>query len=242
MISDRIRLSYDMAKMSGLIKNQRDLSQKILNSKGEPVSQSYISQVLNGLLPHIPNEFIAQLTESFPFFNEEFIYNGNGNIFNYEGLVAFICKKYETRRDDVCEAPERLEQSSVIEHFNNRYKLNIPYERIFGKQDDHVPRETDHHLARVLELIDHLRRTRAIHSDKEFCQKANIHTQIVVNMRSGRNLDVSKDTLYKILLHFPNVSADWIMLGKGDMFRNEKALDSIVEDLRNRIDQMEARL
>jgi len=237
MISDRIRLGYDLAKMSRLIKNQKDLSNKIISQKGSPVSQSYVSQVINGLLPQIPTEFIEQLTEKFQFFNSQYIIHGTGHVFNYKGLIEYINENYFEKTFSPLE-----DKQAVIEEINKTYNLAIPYDRIFGSKEDHVPRETDQHLERVLELVDTLRRTRAVHTDKEFCQICDIHPQVLVNMRGRRNSDVSKETLCKILVAWPNVSTDWLILGKGDMFRNEKDIYHLIDGLSDAIRRIESKI
>ena len=76
-------------------------------------------------------------------------------------------------------------------------------------------------LQRVKEII-----IRKNLSENQFCKAVGIG-QPTLNASFNRNADLKSSTLTKILVAFPEVSAEWLMRGKGDMF-GEKSDGKIV--------------
>jgi plasmid maintenance system antidote protein VapI len=57
-------------------------------------------------------------------------------------------------------------------------------------------------------------------SPSKFADEIGIQRAVVSHITTGRN-EPSKDVIIKILERFPDVSPDWLLLGKGDMRRNK---------------------
>jgi transcriptional regulator with XRE-family HTH domain len=55
---------------------------------------------------------------------------------------------------------------------------------------------------------------------QDFANKLGISNAVLSHITSGRN-KASLDLVSNILNHFPEISADWLLLDKGDMLRNE---------------------
>ena len=75
----------------------------------------------------------------------------------------------------------------------------------------------------------------------DFANKLNISNAVLSHITSGRN-KASLDLVITILNHFPEISADWLLLDKGDMLRSElqhnsekikRVLLSDIENIRN---------
>ncbi len=54
----------------------------------------------------------------------------------------------------------------------------------------------------------------------DFANKLHISNAVLSHITSGRN-KASLDLVINILKHFPEISADWLLLDKGDMLRGE---------------------
>jgi DNA-binding XRE family transcriptional regulator len=54
----------------------------------------------------------------------------------------------------------------------------------------------------------------------DFANKLHISNAVLSHITSGRN-KASLDLVINILTHFPEISADWLLLDKGEMLRNE---------------------
>lgn len=54
----------------------------------------------------------------------------------------------------------------------------------------------------------------------DFANKLNISNAVLSHITSGRN-KASLDLVITILKHFPDISADWLLLDKGEMLRGE---------------------
>ena len=52
-----------------------------------------------------------------------------------------------------------------------------------------------------------------------FSLRCNLPSQSVHNMVKGRKTSPSFDSLYKILSTFEDVNVEWLILGKGEMFK-----------------------
>ncbi|PCJ67332.1 MAG: hypothetical protein COA58_03150 [Bacteroidetes bacterium] len=79
---------------------------------------------------------------------------------------------------------------------------------------------------RVVQLI-----SKTTNSKTSFSQATGISTVILSHISSGRN-KVSLTAVEQILKAFPKVSAEWLVLGKGQMFR-----DGIDNDSANEISE-----
>jgi len=79
---------------------------------------------------------------------------------------------------------------------------------------------------RVEALIDKTSNTKSA-----FAEKTGINTVILSHISSGRN-KVSLTTVQQILLSYPNVNAEWLILGKGGMFKSSNKNESI-QDIKN---------
>jgi predicted transcriptional regulator len=68
---------------------------------------------------------------------------------------------------------------------------------------------------RVVKLIDLL-----ANSNKEFSDKTGISTVILSHINSGRN-KVSLGAVQAILQSFPQVNPEWLILGKGEIYKDK---------------------
>lgn len=59
-------------------------------------------------------------------------------------------------------------------------------------------------------------------SPSQFADEISIQRSAVSHLISGRNLP-SYDVLVKILERFPDVNPEWLLLGKGEMYKNQRA-------------------
>lgn len=69
---------------------------------------------------------------------------------------------------------------------------------------------------RFTDLIDYLALSRA-----EFCSKTGISQAVVSHIASGRNKP-GYELIQRILIEFPMVSPDWLLLGKGNWLRKQE--------------------
>jgi DNA-binding XRE family transcriptional regulator len=54
----------------------------------------------------------------------------------------------------------------------------------------------------------------------DFANKLHISNAVLSHITSGRN-KASLDLVVNVLQHFPEISADWLLLDKGEMLRGE---------------------
>lgn len=64
----------------------------------------------------------------------------------------------------------------------------------------------------------------------EFAERLNISNAVLSHLASGRN-KASLDLVINILHHFPTISADWLLLNKGEMYRSGTGVNAIKENL-----------
>ena len=74
-------------------------------------------------------------------------------------------------------------------------------------------------------------------SKSAFSKATGISTVILSHISSGRN-KVSLTAVEQIIKAFPNINADWLLIGKGQMFRDGLGND-IAEELAETIVQIE---
>lgn len=55
----------------------------------------------------------------------------------------------------------------------------------------------------------------------DFANKLGISNAVLSHLASGRN-KASLDLVIAILTHFPRISADWLILDKGEMYKSDK--------------------
>lgn len=70
----------------------------------------------------------------------------------------------------------------------------------------------------MLERILHLLKTRGL-SSTQFADKVGVQRSSISHVLSGRNKP-SLDFITKILLAFPDVNPDWLLMGNGEMIRD----------------------
>ncbi|MEA3448774.1 MAG: helix-turn-helix transcriptional regulator [Bacteroidota bacterium] len=68
---------------------------------------------------------------------------------------------------------------------------------------------------RILQIIEAEELTAA-----KFAQEIGVQPSSISHIVSGRN-KASVDLITKILRRFPGISTDWLMLGKGDMYKSD---------------------
>lgn len=66
---------------------------------------------------------------------------------------------------------------------------------------------------RIIEIMEHEKMTQA-----QFATLINIQRAAMSHIISGRN-NPSLDVVQKILMAFPSINPDWLLHGKGEMFR-----------------------
>ncbi|MBW6460169.1 MAG: helix-turn-helix domain-containing protein [Bacteroidales bacterium] len=70
-------------------------------------------------------------------------------------------------------------------------------------------------------------------SPSDFAQKLGVQRSSVSHIMSGRN-NPGLDFLQKILTSYPDINPDWLLLGKGEIFRKPLDNDDIHETPRAR--------
>lgn len=75
-------------------------------------------------------------------------------------------------------------------------------------------------------------------SKTEFSSLLNISAPILSHISSGRNKP-SVDVLQKILIHYPDISAEWLLMGQGDMLKakniNKESVTEALETIEERM-------
>ncbi|MCX7862688.1 MAG: helix-turn-helix domain-containing protein [Bacteroidales bacterium] len=74
-------------------------------------------------------------------------------------------------------------------------------------------------------------------SPSKFADEIGIQRSSISHILSGRN-NPSLDVIQKILSRFPYINAEWLIMGKGDMFKPEREptlFDNLVETSNNEI-------
>ncbi len=75
-------------------------------------------------------------------------------------------------------------------------------------------------------------------SKTEFSLLLNISAPILSHISSGRNKP-SVDVLQKILTHYPDISAEWLLMGQGDMLKakniNKESISEALQTIENRM-------
>ncbi len=66
----------------------------------------------------------------------------------------------------------------------------------------------------------------------EFSNKLNISNAVLSHLSSGRN-KASMDLVVSILQQFPDINPEWLVLGKGEMKRENKEL--VIQQLKNKL-------
>lgn len=94
--------------------------------------------------------------------------------------------------------------------------------------------KTDGVNQRVLQLIAHYNLSKSA-----FAQKTGVSPPVITHISTGRN-KVGLDVVQKILQAFPDLSPEWLLLGSGEMIKQEEiaARQKYVEEL----NEVEARL
>lgn len=92
--------------------------------------------------------------------------------------------------------------------------------RYVNRQNGSKNRQTDHkHMKdRIIQVME-----REGMNPSRFAEEIGIQRASMSHITSGRN-NPSLDVLMKILERFPNVNADWLLFGKGNMLRSEANL------------------
>jgi len=65
-------------------------------------------------------------------------------------------------------------------------------------------------------------------SASDFAQKLEVQRSSVSHIMSGRN-NPGLDFLRKILTSYPDINPDWLILGKGEIFRKQRESERIHE-------------
>lgn len=95
---------------------------------------------------------------------------------------------------------------------------------------------------RILYLIDF----KASGNKKKFSEIIGYAPQVISNIVSGRKTKPSFEVIHKILSSFVDISADWLLTGKGEMLRASRSAgpatadqSEILELLRWKVDRLE---
>lgn len=88
-------------------------------------------------------------------------------------------------------------------------------------------------------------------SRQDFSQKLGISNSVLSHLSSGRN-KASIDLVTSILLHFPEINPEWLVLGHGEMKREQqsaqlhliknkmlKDIQKMKEDFKNNLQKLE---
>jgi hypothetical protein len=86
-------------------------------------------------------------------------------------------------------------------------------------------------ITRIKKLID----TIAFGNETKFAELCHI-SQANMNRQMAGTRKLSLDTVVNILKNVPNLSADWLMLGIGSMYRNENNDSLLIDTIRTLTD------
>lgn len=81
--------------------------------------------------------------------------------------------------------------------------------------------------ARFVELVEHLIRSNTVHSKSKFAQSLGIKPQTLSEITSGRR-DVTIESIRKLFIEYPNVEANWLLKGEGDMIKDDSVTVTVV--------------
>ncbi len=77
-------------------------------------------------------------------------------------------------------------------------------------------------------------------SKTEFASVLNISPAILSHISSGRNKP-SVDVLQKILSHYPDISAEWLLMGQGEVYKakivSKEGIIEALETINNRMQE-----
>jgi transcriptional regulator with XRE-family HTH domain len=69
-------------------------------------------------------------------------------------------------------------------------------------------------------------------SQSEFALKLGVQRSNISHILSGRNKP-SMDFVQKLLINFPNINSDWLILGKGNMYKKQEKTSEKPENIEN---------
>lgn len=89
-------------------------------------------------------------------------------------------------------------------------------------------------LERVLKIIELDNLTMS-----DFAKKIGVQSSQVSHIKNGRN-QVTLDFVTKILIAYPNIDSDWLLFGKGSMYKNDKqTTDNQSDNTKKQVSQPE---
>lgn len=76
--------------------------------------------------------------------------------------------------------------------------------------------------SRLSTLIKYLISSNQVHNQRVFCDRIKIGTREISSMVNGKR-NISERTIRKIANTFPEVNANWLLTGEGEMLKSEQA-------------------
>lgn len=89
--------------------------------------------------------------------------------------------------------------------------------------------------SRVLSIIDKSQMSKSV-----FATFLEVSLPVLTHIGSGRNKP-GLELIQKILVKFPEISPDWLLLGAGDMYRKNKQMPDVEQEIKA-IEGLEVRL
>lgn len=264
----RFKAWFDLMKQTGIIENQGILANYLKSEKGRTVSQAFISAIYTGTSA-IPDNLLIQLEELFPFTSGEYFSHGVFPMVDFQKLKTFLLKnlklsqrQFVTRLNHKEITEPRLSGMNnqsppeywqiVFDWFNDQSGLSINVEMLLEaeKQIGIITPEfagKNEVVERFFEIKNALKQLNYFERDKDFCEAVNLAPSQLSNMLNPViQQDITKDLIVSLLKAYPKVNPDYLLLGKGELFRGEFAafpllmeISEIVKRIERKIDSSE---
>ena len=78
-------------------------------------------------------------------------------------------------------------------------------------------------------------------NNNSFSSKIGVHAQMLANITGPRQSKPGTDFLEKVLNHFPELNIEWLLIGKGEMFKSHADQEELME-LKDENERLKKRL
>lgn len=224
--------------MSNLIENQAEVAGNIIGLKSKkPVTPGYVSALLQGR-SKINAHILESILSAYPFTNPNFFIKSD-HLIDFKKLIKYLVKKHDTTQKDIAKKigvnastisklsqDQYREWQEIFDFFNNTYdyKLNAKYIMEQSFQMGYiVPVNTEYnsiHCERTYKFINYLFETGQVSSINEFAEKIKVNKVMIYNLKNKNQMqDLTKSMIVSMATEWPELSLDWLVLGRGEMIR-----------------------